>query len=189
MNVNKKVFLETMELMLRGMSEDEKQDILYDYEEHFRIGLESGKSEQEISQSLGDPRVLARQYRAYTSVKAAEENTSANNIIRAVFAIGVLGLFNLIFVLGPFIGIVAIVFSFYAVAFACTLAGIIAAISTLAAPFISYIEVGINSFSAMCFSTSVFTIGVLFFILSKYLTKIFFKYTLRYLNWNIKFIK
>jgi uncharacterized membrane protein len=38
-------FLSQLRLSLGNMPDADKQDIVYDYEEHFRIGLADGKSE------------------------------------------------------------------------------------------------------------------------------------------------
>ena len=47
---------------LKNLSPQEREDILNDYEEHFRIGLEMGKSEAEIADSLGSPEELAASF-------------------------------------------------------------------------------------------------------------------------------
>lgn len=76
----------------------------YEYQEHFRIGLEEGKSEADIAQSLGDPNVIAKQFNVDHLVQKAEENTTVSNILKAVLATLGLGIFNLVFVLGSFLG-------------------------------------------------------------------------------------
>ena len=40
----------------------DQADILNDYEEHFRIGLENGKTEAEIAGSLGSPEELGASF-------------------------------------------------------------------------------------------------------------------------------
>lgn len=187
--MNKAEYIKTLSSMLNRLPEDERKEILYDYEEHFRFGIENGKSEEEISKSLGDPKAIARQYKAHNSVKAAQENTTPGNILRAVFAIGVLGIFNLFFILGPFIACVAVLFSFYATGFALTISGIITAAAVTIAPFSNYVNIGINYFSAMCISVFITSFGLLFFIGTHMLTKLFFKVTVKYLDWNLKFVK
>lgn len=57
--MNKEKFLYRLKAMLSTLSAEECADILYDYEEHFRAGLEAGKTEEEISRELGDPEELA----------------------------------------------------------------------------------------------------------------------------------
>jgi uncharacterized membrane protein len=61
--MNKEEFLKTLENYLEGFTEEEKAEILYDYEEHFRIGLENGKTEDALIEELGDPLNIATQYK------------------------------------------------------------------------------------------------------------------------------
>jgi len=55
-------FLNSLQQQLADLPYDERQDILADFEEHFRVGANSGKSEEEIAEELGDPAELAKQY-------------------------------------------------------------------------------------------------------------------------------
>lgn len=187
--MNKATYLNTLNSMLDKLPEDERKDILYDYEEHFRIGMENGKTEEEISIGLGDPRAIARQYKACHTIKTADVNTTAGNTIRAVFAIGVLGFFNLFVAVILFAPVAIVLAAFYIVGFSLAVSGIAGGIATFIAPFFpNYIDIGINPFSAICFSVGLFTFGVLFLILSYYLTRLFFRLTVRYLKWNIQFV-
>ena len=52
-------FLAAFSASLKHMRADKKEEILKDFREHFEIGIESGKSEQEIASELGGPRLLA----------------------------------------------------------------------------------------------------------------------------------
>lgn len=47
---------------LDKISEAERADILYDYEEHFMVGKENGKTEEEICLELGNPKEIANNY-------------------------------------------------------------------------------------------------------------------------------
>ena len=49
--MNKQEFLAILRANLYGMDSNTVNDILYDYEEHFRIGLENNKTEEEISEA------------------------------------------------------------------------------------------------------------------------------------------
>lgn len=187
--MNKTDYIKILASTLKELPQQEKDEIIYDYEEHFRNGIESGKTEEEISISLGDPKTIARQYNALNSVKAVSDHTSAQNLLKAIFAISVLGLFNLIFVLAPFLSIAVLLLSFYIIGIAMTLSGIAGVIMVPIAPLTNYINLGINSFSAICFSVAMAALGILFFIFSCYVNKLFFKLTVKYLQWNLQFIK
>lgn len=104
---SKDQFLQLLSNQLIGMDEASKQDILYDYEEHFSVGLSKGMSEPEIALALGSPKVIAAQYRFEQAIKAAENNLSPSNVFKAIFTALSLGLFNLIFVVGFYVGMVA----------------------------------------------------------------------------------
>ncbi|QAA33617.1 DUF1700 domain-containing protein [Clostridium manihotivorum] len=60
--MDKKDFMRAMEKALNKVPEAERNDILYDYEEHFIIGKENGKTEEEICLELGKPNEIAESY-------------------------------------------------------------------------------------------------------------------------------
>ena len=60
--MNKKDFMSAMEKALNKVSEVDRRDILYDYEEHFIIASENGKTEEEICLELGNPNEIAESY-------------------------------------------------------------------------------------------------------------------------------
>jgi uncharacterized membrane protein len=55
-------FLRVLEKALLGMDAKQKAEILSDYQEHFSLGIATGKTEEEIARSLGDPVQLANMY-------------------------------------------------------------------------------------------------------------------------------
>ncbi|GAA0411026.1 DUF1700 domain-containing protein [Paenibacillus motobuensis] len=54
-------FMEQMEELLTSIPSIERNEILYDYEEHFEAGKLAGKSDAEIINKLGSPTLLARE--------------------------------------------------------------------------------------------------------------------------------
>lgn len=60
--MNKNEFIDVLEKSLIRLPKADRDDILSDYEAHFAIGLENGKTEEEVSASLGDPHELAQTY-------------------------------------------------------------------------------------------------------------------------------
>lgn len=58
--MNKEQFLKELSNQLRKLSEEERKDILLDYEEHFQFGIEEGKTESEIIKGLGSPKAIAK---------------------------------------------------------------------------------------------------------------------------------
>lgn len=51
--MTKAEYLKDLEARIQRLPSQERADILADYREHFEMGLENGKSEEEISKSLG----------------------------------------------------------------------------------------------------------------------------------------
>ena len=122
--MNKEQFLKQLNASLTRLSLEEREDILQDYEEYFEIGMEEGKSEQEISKSLGNPKQISKELMASYHLGQVEQTTSAGNVMRAVWAVIGLGFFNLVIVLGPFIALIGVV-----------IAGWVSAIAFILAPF------------------------------------------------------
>lgn len=60
--MTRKEFLTALNQYLVTLSAEEKADIISDYEEHFRVGLENGKTEAEIAAALGSPYDVAAQF-------------------------------------------------------------------------------------------------------------------------------
>ncbi|MDO9324118.1 MAG: DUF1700 domain-containing protein, partial [Methanoregula sp.] len=102
---------------------DDLEDLLSDYREHFRLGKADGRSEDELFRSLGSPDEVAKEIRATHLVKRAEDSRSCLNIFHAVMATLGLGLFNLVFVLVPFIILVVMLLVVFMVGVVFTIIG------------------------------------------------------------------
>lgn len=79
-------FLTILAETLCRLPKEEQNEILFDYEEHFRIGMKEGKTEEEISASLGDPRILGRQFAPEPLVEKSWKPVA----VKAVLAIAAL---------------------------------------------------------------------------------------------------
>ncbi|MDO5027655.1 MAG: DUF1700 domain-containing protein [Bacillota bacterium] len=60
--MNKKDYLDLLRYYLKDLPRLVVDDIVYDYEEHFNIGMAMGKSEEEITKELGYPDDVAKEY-------------------------------------------------------------------------------------------------------------------------------
>lgn len=180
-----------MQNLIKGIPDDDRNEILYDYEEHFRIGMENGKTEEEIASSLGDVRLIARQFKADYTVKQAETNASAANIFKAVIAAGALGFFNLVFVFGPFMALVGILIGLFAAACGLVIAGLGIILGLILSPLFPWVINlgGIYPGFLLFASIGITSMGLLFIIGNCYLAKFFYRGTVRYLKWNIEVIK
>ena len=65
--MNKETFLKQLDASLTKLPQDERRDIIQDYEEYFAIGLEEGKTEEQIAGSLGSPSQIAKEMISHLS--------------------------------------------------------------------------------------------------------------------------
>ncbi|MDD5621739.1 MAG: DUF1700 domain-containing protein [Actinomycetota bacterium] len=187
--MNKKDFINKLSSYLGGIPAEERHDVINDFEDHFKEGAAEGRTEEEIADSLGDPKALANQFKANILLNKAEKTTSAINITRAVLATLGLGFFNLVFVLGPFIGIVAVLFSLFASAIAVTATGIAVFFASIFGPLIpQYVAVMINPAVSIFASIGVTLLGILFFIGNIYIAKWVYRLFVRYIKFNSRII-
>ncbi len=63
--MKKQEYLDLLRYYLRAMPKSIIEDIILDYEEHFRLGLETGKTEEKICEELGSPELIAKQFIEY----------------------------------------------------------------------------------------------------------------------------
>ena len=178
--MNKEQFLKQLESSLKKLSVEERQDILQDYKEYFSIGIEKGKSEEEISASLGQPKQIAKELLASYHIEMVEQTTSASNILRAVWAVIGLGFFNLLIVLAPFLTLVSIVISGWIVSAAFILSPLGILINLVIGQFKM-----VDLFLSLCLCGIGIFVALGMFTATKALTKGF----IRYLKFNITFVK
>ncbi|KRF50140.1 hypothetical protein ASG97_15825 [Bacillus sp. Soil745] len=178
--MNKEQFLKQLNASLTRLSLEEREDILQDYEEYFEIGMEEGKSEQEISKSLGNPKQISKELMATYHLGQVEQTTSAGNVMRAVWAVIGLGFFNLVIVLGPFIALIGVV-----------IAGWVSAIAFVLAPLGALFNLVLGNFQLfdLFFALGLCGIGIFIamgmFVATSALTKGF----IRYLKFNASLVK
>jgi uncharacterized membrane protein len=111
---------------LRGLPAEERHNIMQVYEDLFRQAEAGGKTEQEIIQSLGFIPVPMNAPAPAERQRRSMGTFGPRNIIAAV----ALFFFNLIFILGPFIAVSAVLFSFSLVAVLFTFSSVWVIIGT-----------------------------------------------------------
>ena len=162
--MNKEMFLYKLSRNLQSLPKEEVDDIMMDFEEYFEIGMERGRTEEELSLSLGDPGTLAKHIRAESYIKKAEEDTSAKNITRAVFTTIGLSFFNIIFILPLFLVVFALVISLFAVSVSISAAGITGMIGSIFYPlYAEYLTFTLNPAVGVLAFLGLGAFGVLFF--------------------------
>jgi len=188
--MNKERFLKVLERNLNGLPKEEIEDIIADFEEHFTFGIKGGRTEEELSRSLGDPKMLAKELKTTSYLDKAEESTSTKNISRAVFASIGMGFFNIIFILPPFICIAAVILVFFTAATAIAASGIAGFFGSIFYPvFAQYITFAFNPAVGIFGFLGIAALGVLFFIGVVYLSRFLYRQLVRYLRFNLRVIK
>lgn len=180
--MNKKEFLSDLEGYLRKLPKNEKNDILQDYEEYFTDGLEEGKTENQIVESLGSPKQLAKELLADYHIEKMESTSSTRNMFGAVWAVIGLGFVNLVIVLGPFLALLALL-----------AAGWIAGVTGILSPLLVFASAianpGTFEWFDVFFSIALCGIG-LFISIGMYSASVAVKNGfLRYLKYNVSIVK
>ena len=190
--MNKQVFLETLKRELSGLPVADVAEILRDQEEYIRDAVRAGRTEDEVIRSLGDPRVFAQNLSVESKISKAEKPTALKNQISttwsAVIAVLALAPLNLIFVLGPFIGLLALVFGVWMMA----LGILLASIAVLVTFFIKMIAIPVGFWthlSAFFFAAGWVGVGILGVVFMAIMTRFFLLGTIAYLKWNVNFVR
>lgn len=175
-------FMKKLEAYLAKVPEHDRKDMLYDFDEHFTVGIENGKTEEEVVEELGDPHLIAKDLIADYQMIRAEKGPSVPNTSRTVFATIGLSFFNLVFLLGPVIGLIGVYFSLCVTAFSFTVSPLLAVLWG--------IFTGFEDFMIQFFmSVTLCGIGILISIAIIHIGKFSYKIMLRYTKFNIKVMK
>lgn len=175
-------FMKQLNANLNQLSTEERQDILQDYQEHFEMGKVEGKTEETIAEALGYPEKIAKELLATYHLEKAETNITTGNVMRAVWAGIGLGFFNLVIVLGPFMALVGVVIAGWAVGLSFILMPL-AALAELV--FFPGTFAFFDLFSTLAFSG----LGLFIIVGMYYATKIGTRLFIRYLKYNVSFVK
>jgi len=180
--MSKSSFLQQLNESLKPLSSKERADILQDYEEHFSIGLEEGKTEEEIVTSLGSPNQIAKELLADYHVEQATAKVTTQNILRATWAVIGLAFFNVVIVLGPAVALAGFILSAWAIG-----------LCFLLSPILVLGEAIVHSSGFFLFNLfmSLAFCGIGYFIMLGMLvvTKLAIKGFVRYLKYNVSLVK
>jgi uncharacterized membrane protein len=184
---NEQEYIRILKNRLEGtLPKEDLDDLLSDYSEHFRIGKSNGRTEEELWRSLGSPDDVAREIKAMHLVKRAENVKSCGNIFHAVIATLGLGLFNLVFVLAPFLLLLLMLLVVFII-------GVLFAIFGPAALLYSILQLAgqpafaiwLSPLAGVFISIGITSLGLLLIIGDYYLARFFYRVGIRYLKWNI----
>ncbi len=73
--MNKREYLNQLSLLLNDLEENNKNELLRDFEQHFDQGIMMGRSEEEIAETLGDVRLLAEELKLTVDQPSIKEET------------------------------------------------------------------------------------------------------------------
>ncbi|WP_342514925.1 DUF1700 domain-containing protein [Sporosarcina sp. FSL K6-1522] len=180
--MNKGIFLTQLQATLTKLPNDERQEILQDYEEYFTIGQLDGKSEEQIAASLGSPKTIGKELSAAYHLEKAETTVTTGNLMRAIWAVIGLGFFNLIIVLGPFVAFAGILVAGWIMGIGFTAAPLLILLNPILVPGTFELFDLFNAL-ALCGLGLFITIGML------YATKASMNGFIRYMKFNQKLVK
>ena len=176
--MNKEQFLKQLGTHLKKLTTTERDDILSDIEEFFIYAARDGEAEADIAERLGDPKKLAKEYLAQSHIASANEKRSPKNMILAFISaagLGTVNAFYAIFVVG--VGYV-VISTFYITAVAIGLGGIAAMFYVP----IALAGTGAIAWLAIFTGIALISISILFFIGIMYLSKVFHRGNMAFLN-------
>lgn len=175
-------FMKKLEAYLSKVPEHDRKDMLYDFEEHFTMGMESGKTEEEVVAELGNPQIIAKDLIADYQITRAETDQSVSNMSRAIFATISLSFFNIVILLGPVIGLIGVYIGLTVTAFSFTISPLLA---------VGWgVFTGFEDFMLQFFMSVILCgIGILLSIAMIYVGKFFYRIMLKYIKFNVRVIK
>lgn len=180
--MTKEQFFHELANALRKLPQNEREEIMQDFAEHFAIGDEEGKSEEEIISALGSPQHIGKEMVATYHLDQVESQVTTGNILRAVWAVIGLSFFNLVIVLGPFIGLLGVL-----------IGGWVAGIAFIASPLLVFVNVliypGTFEWFDLFFSIGLCGLGLFIAIGLYFATKGIVYGFVRYLKFNINLVK
>ncbi|WII72511.1 DUF1700 domain-containing protein [Bdellovibrio sp. 22V] len=187
--MNKQEFLKNLKAELEKNKVQNVDDILSDYEEHFNHGLNKRKTEEEISESLGFPSVIAKAYQTESMISEIKNPKKAFKWSLAINVIGrllVIAPFNFIVLFIPGVVTFALLASGWAVSMAIgsvsvALLSVLFSLGTLSSSGWTWLA----GFSASMGLLGLAVIsGMVMFMITKYILL----GLISYLQWNLKFV-
>ena len=185
-------FIKQLRKQLNGLPQVEIEDIVRDQEEFIREAIAAGREEESVVLSLGSADELAKNLKAHFKIEQAQDEQKLGRQVRGAFgAVGallVLAPFNLIFVLGPFCGLLGVTIAGWAVAFVMSLVSVLMMCAFFAE--IIFVSSGVLAHLSTFFTFLGFMGMAYLFLVGMYFsTKFIVRITLSYLKWNLNFIK
>lgn len=178
--MDQETYLAQLKEYIKSLPKEEQEDVLEDYSEHFEFARSKGKSDQEIIRGLGNSEKVAKEVILQYEITNADSNPTLNSLKRAVFLAMGLGLFNIIFVLIPFLCLLFIIISFFVFSFLLLLSPLILVLQegfTLTLLKEGFLIIGYIG------------LGILLFLMSLNASKLLYRGLLKYLSFNLNKVR
>lgn len=184
--------IEFMQRFKRGIAsipKERQQEIIEDISQHFEEGIAANMGEAELAAQLGNPELLAKEYRASQAVERANDHMTAGNVLSVIWAAIGMGMLNLILIFPIWISLFVAWISLMAASLAMTIAGVGGflgvIIGLLSSNTLVYVTYPLASIFACIASTS---LGLLLGIGMLHAGKWFARVTLQYVQANLGII-
>ena len=176
-------FITRLKDCLSSLTYKEIEDIVADYEEHFRIGALDGKSEDEIALSLGSPEEIARQYLGEQSEQSGKLRKSPDHF-KAWVVGALLVAANVALFFTPLLTVFWCWVAFWTVSCGAIVVGIMIAVIGLL-PVLSFVSIPafITAPFLVLFGTGTLSLGILLVIFMLWISK----YAVGAVKWWVKF--
>ncbi|HCA7399633.1 TPA: DUF1700 domain-containing protein [Staphylococcus pseudintermedius] len=181
--MDKITFLNELEYQLHRLPNHVVDEVMNEYENHFyREGLD-GKSDEAIVNALDTPKQIAKQRYAKYAVKNAEKKPDVTHLVRAVFATIGMSMITLFFIVIPlfFVGLLVLIGTFLALGM--LLSPLLLLITDVWSGMFSF------SLSNYLYSFAYLGLGMMFIVMIVKLIAAIKKLLIKYLKWNVNFIK
>src|SRR5699024_12340145 len=95
-NFDKITYLNALEQELENLPRNERDKVMYEYEQYFFEQENKGKNEYQIIGALESPKQIGKQIMARNAIVSAEYRPSTKNIVRVIMAFMGMGMLLLI---------------------------------------------------------------------------------------------
>jgi len=187
--MTKNEFLNQLKLALESRRVPGVSEILADYQEHFTLGREKGKSEEEIAAKLGNPDTIAKAFETESmiaKVKESKDKFEWEMALRVVGRLLILAPFNILVLFIPGVIVFSLLVSAWSVAAGLGGAGI----GVLSASFFIglFTQSGWAIVACLAAGLGILGLAVLSGLVSFLISKALVLATMDYLKWNLKFV-
>lgn len=181
--LDKITFLNELEQELDKLPRNERDKVMYEYEEYFFDQESEGKNEYQIIGALESPKKIGKELMARNAIVSAEFRPNINTIVRAIMASLGMGILSLIIILIPMIFVGIFMFILLLVALFFSLSPLLLIINGIINDNFSF------AISNYLFAISYTGLGLLLFVIIAKFAQFVYRVILKYLRWNIKTIK